>query len=94
MSLIENPSALPEVLTLLSLLLQLLGGDLQIQKVAQFAQYYILASLPPLFAAQPPQVNQIYHTFTRTSIAKGQFACLRGCEKYCTDWSLSWKVSS
>ena len=46
-------------------------GDLQIAKVTQFAQYYILASLPPLYAAQPPQQDQVYHTFTRTSIAKG-----------------------
>ncbi len=46
-------------------------GTLQVSKVAWFSQYYILSSLPPLFASQSPQLNQVYYGFTRTGLSKG-----------------------
>ncbi len=46
-------------------------GKLQTSKIAWFAQYYILSSLPPLNPHQAPQLNQVYYGFTRTGLAKG-----------------------
>ena len=46
-------------------------GNILLSKVTRFAQYYLLSSLPPLMAAQPPQHSEYFYGMGRTSLAKG-----------------------
>lgn len=46
-------------------------GDLQLSKITWFAQYYLLSSLPPLFADQKPPLDEVYYGISRNSLGKG-----------------------
>ena len=47
-------------------------GDLQLAKITNFAQYYILSSLPTLVAHQPPAYEEFFYGIARDSLAKGE----------------------
>lgn len=46
-------------------------GNQYVSKIANFAQYYLLSSMPALFPAQGLQHDQIYHGVGRSSLGKG-----------------------
>lgn len=46
-------------------------GDTQLAKVAQFAQFYLLSSLPAEDPHLPPQYSEVFYGCGRTSLAKG-----------------------
>ncbi len=48
-----------------------LSGNLPLQKTAIFSMYYLLSSMPPMFASQPPQYNQVFYGPTRTGLGRG-----------------------
>ena len=46
-------------------------GDLQIAKLVTFSQFYLMTSLPPQNANQPPPHNTLYYGISRNSLGKG-----------------------
>lgn len=46
-------------------------GDVQLAKVTQFAQYYLLSSVPADSPYLPPQYSEVFYGCGRTGLAKG-----------------------
>ena len=47
------------------------AGSPQVARVVYFSQYYLLTSLPPLYAKQPTPLNELFYGVGRTGLAKG-----------------------
>ena len=48
-----------------------IDGELHLQKTTLFSQYYLLASMPPMFAAKPPSFNTVFTSIARNSLGRG-----------------------